>query len=161
MELTAARVRSVLSYDPDTGLFVRKSSSKVQWSGRAAGTVNRYGYVRIQVDGRVYPASHLAWLHAYGRWPVEIIDHINGDRADNRLANLREATNALNKANSRLRQDSASGLKGAYRDGSRWRAQIRVNGKTFHIGRFSTKEQAHEAYMSEARKHFGEFARAA
>jgi hypothetical protein len=162
LDLTADRLREVLAYDAATGIFTRKTSTGRRWkAGLVAGTVARSRYVVIQVDGVLYQAHRLAWLYVHGEWPPEIIDHINGDRTDNRLENLRCATNALNKANSRLRRDNSSGFKGVYAAGRWWRAQIRVNGHILHIGRFASKEAAHAAYMSEARKHFGEFARAA
>ncbi len=162
-ELTAERLRELLSYDPATGVFTRvKTTCSRLKPGCEAGTVSVYGYVRIQVDGRIYPAHHLAWLYVHGEWPVGIIDHANGERSDNSLANLRPATISQNKANSRLRQDNQSGFKGAYRaSNGRWRAQIRCHGRLRSLGRFATAEQAHAAYVKAAAELFGEFARAA
>lgn len=162
-DLTAARLRAVLSYDPATGIFTRRQTTCPRLKpGCAAGTTTVYGYVRVQVDGHIYPAHHLAWLHVHGEWPVGILDHANGERSDNRIANLRPATISQNKANSKLRQDNQSGFKGAYlAPNGRWRAQIRCNGKLRSLGRFPTAEQAHAAYAKAAADLFGEFARAA
>ena len=103
------------------------------------------------------------------------VDHINGDKTDNRRSNLRVATNGQNRANSKLNDNNKSGLKGVHLKkrpasknrerkqrsdtmGDRWVAQINVNGKKYHLGNFDTKEEAHEVYSEAARKHFGEFA---
>src|SRR5690554_2331296 len=112
---------SLLSYDPETGHFhwaVQRSRIKV---GMRAGSITDEGYVAIKVMGRSYKAHRLAWLFHYGSPVPEFIDHINGDRSDNRIANLREANRTQNQANSRAKKDK---LKGAYyrKDGGYWRA---------------------------------------
>jgi len=92
------------------------------------------------------------------------IDHVNGIRVDNRIVNLRLATNQQNSANSKIRKNNKSGLKGAYRrnsnNGMCWQATITVKKKAIYLGIFSSKEEAHAAYLNAAKKHFGEFARA-
>lgn len=106
--------------------------------------------------------THHFWLHVHGVWPTRL-DHINRNRADNRLANLRPATQSENMANIGVPKHNTSGLKGASWDRQmrKWQAKIEVAGKQIHLGRFESREAAHKAYMAAARRQFGEFARAA
>jgi hypothetical protein len=155
--ITAKRLREVLRYNRRTGVFTWRTMSGLAGNGkrrRVAGSVRKNGYREITVDGRCYQASNLAWLYVYGRWP-RMVDHKNRKPDDNRIANLRLATRRQNKANSKTRSDSASGLKGAAQlPNGRWRARIMA----IHLGYFATAEEAHAAYRRAARKHFGEFA---
>lgn len=159
--VTAERLREVLRYDPDTGRFTWLVRQGRQSPGKPAGCVTPSGYVIAAVDGQHYRAHRLAWLYMTGAWPAAFIDHKNRDRADNRWANLREATKSQNGANQAPR--SAHGFKGATynkRQG-RWVAQAKINGKPVYLGYHDTPEEAHEAYMAAMTAHFGEFARAA
>lgn len=117
--------------------------------------------IRTPVGDVLVPAHRLAWFYAYGVWPQDQIDHRNGIRSDNRICNLREATNSLNKANERRRTDNTSGFKGVHRrENGRWRARIGVGNRRLALGDFDTPEAAHTAYCQAAAQHFGEFARA-
>lgn len=156
--LTAEMVRSLLHYDPITGLFARrvKTNNAVLIGVRAGSKVN--GYIFIKIFGIRYAAHRLAWLLVYGIWPIGRIDHINRIGSDNRIANLREATASQNTANSACRSDNDSGLKGvALHTSGRWRARCRVNGVAHHLGMFDTKEEAHAAYVAFASKAFGPY----
>jgi hypothetical protein len=163
--VTYERLRELLHYDPETGFFTRKSGR----GGRAQGSVSGckpnsdFGYVLIGVDGGLYLAHCLAFIFMTGVCPSEDIDHINGVKDDNRWINLRAATRSQNNANSRLRKDNTSGLKGVYfsQERRRWVAQIGVNGRQTHLGRFATREAAHAAYTAAAHRYFGDFARLA
>lgn len=162
-DLTAARVRELLDYNPETGEFRwRLSNSKRAPVGAVAGVISR-GYRLIRIDGCLYRGHRLAWLHVHGHWPVAEIDHVNLDKADNRIANLREASRSQQLANQGRRRDNTSGFKGAFWEASRrkWQAYIQVNGRRIHLGRFATPEAAHAAYVTAAAEHFGEFARPA
>lgn len=169
-DLSKAEVESVLSYSPETGEFnwLRKAGSSradLAWNGqragRVAGCISGSGYNTIGVCGRLYQAHRLAWLCVYGRWPVGDIDHINGDRADNRISNLREATRSQNNCNRGATSANTSGYKGVFfkKHGSRWQAQIKINGRIKHIGYFPTPEAASVAYTEAALRLHGEFAR--
>jgi hypothetical protein len=163
-DLTASRLREVLNYDPDTGVFTRLVASGSRGiAGNPAGWRNTHGHTRISVDGRDYYAHRLAWLWMTREWPPEQIDHINGDPTDNRWKNLRPATPSQNLGNSRHRRNNTSGFKGVYwhRPTGEWRARIMINRRNIHLGLFDTPEAAHAAYLTAAQKHFGEFARAA
>lgn len=156
MDLTQARLKELLHYDPQTGGFNWIKPKKGVRSHGRAGYKRKRGDVIICVDYVHHMAHRLAWLYMTGSFPDSIIDHINRDPGDNRWANLRLATVSLNGANQPVR--TASGLKGAYGAGSRWFSIITINGKTKYLGMHSTAEAAHAAYMEEARQAFGAFA---
>lgn len=149
-----------LSYDPETGEFVRLKSKRRDLVGAKAGSINENGYSQVTVEKRTYYGHRLAWLFHYGEWPTGEIDHIDGDRANNRIANLRVATRSQNLANRPVRKDCKSGHKGVYwsQDRRKWRAVIRVDGKVHHLGGYDTKEEAGKAYAAGALKYYGEFA---
>ena len=166
--LTAALLRVCLRYDPETGAFIRLSAPK-RAAGRALNapatpSLNDNGYAFISLGRHWrFRAHQLAWLYMTGEWPEADIDHINGDRADNRWANLRAATRRQNLQNTGIRKSNTSGLKGVSYDASRgkWKAQMRLPGVARFIGRFDTKEEASAAYNAFAEAHFGEFVRVA
>lgn len=154
------RLRECLVYDPTSGLFRWKSG---RCALKVAGTRESHGYIRIKLDGISLAAARIAWAMMTGEWPEHDIDHWDRDKGNNRWGNLRLATDAQNKANSKLDRRNTAGLKGAvYRaKRRRWRAQIIIAGKARHLGYFSTPQGAHAAYMAAALEAYGEFARAA
>lgn len=155
------RLKSLLAYDAETGAFTWLEPRGGQACGSPAGCRNRNGYIEITVHRRIHKAHRLAWLYVHGEWPPHEIDHINGDKADNRLANLRPATRAQNVANTALRSDSASGIKGVHWSvaSRKWEAQIKLKGKTRHLGLFTNIEEAADAYRCAATECFGDYAR--
>jgi len=151
--LTAERLRELLHYDPDTGIFTRRvrtsTSTRV---GEVAGTVRGTGGYRcVPVDGKRYAEHRLAWFYVYGRWPTEQIDHINGIRIDNRIVNLRDASGSMNRENQRAaRSDNrSSGILGVCycKLHKKWKASIRVKGVLKHIKYCATAEEARDAYI--------------
>ena len=99
--LTAEWLRAVLDYDPKTGLFhwrIDRGGRKAR-IGALAGSFDATGYIQIMIDGKNYKAHRLAWLYVTGNWPIGDIDHLNGERANNRWSNLREATKSINQQN--------------------------------------------------------------
>jgi HNH endonuclease len=165
-KLTADRLRQLLSYDPETGIFRWRvqPNSRVP-VGAVAGCVESSGYRRIRIDGRLYLAHRLAWLYVHGECPAGEIDHINGVKDDNRIVNLRPATDAQNRWNIDRHKNNKSGFKGVARDSRRlarpWKAGITVNGRRIRLGQFRTAEEASAAYEAAAREHHGPFAREA
>lgn len=147
--LTQTRLQMLLDYNPNTGIFVwrvpRRPHIKV---GDVAGSKTARRYIDIYVDKKPYKAHRLAWLYMHGKWPDSEIDHINRDRYDNRIANLREVTRSANMQNT-VRKPNASGFRGVgwHKHQKAWRARISVNGKTKNLGYFSTPEEAAEAYL--------------
>ena len=152
--LTADRLREVLIYEADTGRFIRKVDSRKgkAKAGDVAGSIEQNGYAAIWVDGVKYLAHRLAWLHTTGEWPTAMIDHINRNRADNRIQNLRQADNSINQQNlGGARRHNKTGLLGVSRNKSRWKAEISASGVRRHIGTFGTPEEAHYAYLAAKR----------
>ena len=144
-ELTAEYLRSILSYDPETGIFTWKvSTSRRVKVGDAAGCQDGGGYLSIKVQSRPHGAHRLAWLYTYGEWPEDQLDHINRDRSDNRIANLRDVSHKQNMQNAGKPSNNTSGHPGVYwhkRD-FKWVAQIRHNYKQIFLGCFTTIEDA-------------------
>lgn len=147
-ELTAERVRELLDYSPGTGRFYWRVSRGGAAAGFEAGTYHCNGYRTIGIDGRLYLAHRLAWLHVHGELPSGQIDHLNSKRGDNRIKNLcdRPQRENLRRRTSR----SKSGIKGVYFRGPTWRAHIRANGKKVHLGVFATRREAKAAYQGAA-----------
>lgn len=157
--LTAEKLRSLMTYDPSTGVFTRLVTvSSNARSGMTAGSKHKTGYIHIRVNRIDYKAHRLAWLYVHGVWPVGNIDHANGIIDDNRISNLREASFQQNCANARTRKDNSSGNKGVKRFKSRWQARIGEGGK-IHLGTFDTRAEAAAAYAGAAKVMYGKFAR--
>ncbi len=152
-----ASLRAVLSYDPETGLFRRLNSRYRTRSGWYPGVPKNYGYFSLKILGRTYQAHRLAWALFYGSWPMEQIDHINRIRTDNRIINLRQATNRENSFNSRTPTNNTSGFLGVVRVGNKWAAQTKVNRRHLWLGRYDTKEEAAAAYQSAMKRLAGAF----
>ena len=152
--LTADRCREVLDYDPETGLFTRIQSRNSSFVGKVAGTQDKDGYNTIFVDGVIHKAHRLAWLYVHGVWPDGDIDHVNEDKTDNRISNLRDTRNTTANWLNRTLPSSLnrSGYRGVtQRPNGRWRANHTHNGVRRHLGNFDTAEQAHEAYLEAKR----------
>jgi len=150
--LTQDRLKQLLRYDPDTGIFVWRIALSCVAAETTAGTQDLKGYIRISVDRRIYAAHRLAWLYTHGVWPVAEIDHINRTRNDNRIANLRESDRSLNCHNSNLRADNVSGHRGVgwHKPQQKWRARISIAGCMHELGYFVDKESAVAAYRKAA-----------
>lgn len=155
--LTQQRLKDLLHYCEETGCFTRRVTKR---SGSVAGGLDDKGYIRIRVDGKRYRSHRLAWMYTHGYWPASELDHINGDRSDNRIANLREASRSENMRNQRVRSDNTSGHKGVYWSAhkSRWVAQIADNGKLIHLGYFTDIDGAIAVYVAAAHRLHGAFA---
>jgi hypothetical protein len=151
---------NLLKYDRDTGRFTWKvaRTNKIKVGDEAGCLIG--GYRIINVGYIDYRAHQLAWLFSYGEWPSKDIDHINGVRDDNRIANLRLATPTENARNQRKGKRNTSGFKGVSfcKKTQKWSAHIQANGKSRRLGRFETPEEAHAAYCTAAKEFFGEFA---
>lgn len=158
--VTLDRLKELFSYDPETGLWERRITTTWAVSkGPVPPSKNKDGYVLFKVDYRKYAAHRLAWFYFYGRWPNGVIDHINGDRADNRIENLRDVTRQVNMQNQRRACVSNKlGLLGVSEDKSKtritpaYKASIGVGKNRIYLGSYPTPELAHAAYVEAKRK---------
>jgi hypothetical protein len=144
--ITQDRLKALVSYNLETGVFRWNMARRRCRPGDATGCRMRNGYIAIRLDDVLYTAHRLAWLYVNGQWPAHQLDHINGNRGDNRISNLREATNAQNAQN-RKRKDNKSGFPGVRKENHKWLAEIKVNYKPIRLGLFATPEDAHKAYL--------------
>jgi hypothetical protein len=146
--LTAHRLRELLHYAPETGEFRWRvdRGNKIKAGSIAGGASKAHGYYQIGTGGRLYYGHRLAWLYMTGEWPSAEIDHINRDKADNRFANLREATHQENCWNLPIIRSNKSGISGVRWHAGKWVAYICVSGEVKHLGRFVCKEEAGQAY---------------
>lgn len=162
--LTQEQARQILDYDPDTGVFRwrRRQDVGLAWNnrnaGKIAGHVSVKGHVHVMVNRQRIYAHRLAWLIMTGGYPGADIDHINGDKSDNRFSNLRAASRAENNYNRAIQRNNKTGVKGVYPYKNRFRSQIVVDGNIKHIGVFGTLDEAKAAYEKAAAQYHGEFA---
>lgn len=161
--ITQARLKELVHYDPETGVFTRNVSRTNSKAGDPVGHSNATGYLRACIDGRKYFLHKLAWLYVNGEWPPECVDHIDLDKKNNRIANLRLATNSQNQANRPITSQNKTGFKGVHwcNHFKRYVAQISKDNKVKNLGYFRSAEAAHAAYCKAAKELHGEFARAA
>lgn len=158
---SVAYVRDRLSYDPETGVFMFRFNPDMpncynnRFAGKEAGCFRR-GYRVIRLGYKLYPAHRLAWAIYYGEWPTHTIDHINGIRSDNRIANLRDVPHKTNMRNMRMKSCNTSGVTGVTwkTHDSKWVAQIKVDGRNIYLGRYTDFDEAVRA-RSLAERRYG------
>ena len=161
--ITVEYLRSILDYDPETGIFTWKHRKDVpkEWNtrfcGKKAGGNDKKGRTKILINGKQYRTNILAWFYIHGSWPNKKVDHIDRDSFNDKINNLRLATSSQNAGNSKISKTNTTGLKGVCRFRSRWRAQIRVNGPKIWLGDFNCPAAASFAYQISADIYFGEF----
>lgn len=160
--ITVERVREILNFDPIAGIFRWKITKRGIKKGKVVGGLGGGTdglYWQICIDGERYYAHRLAWFYVYGVWPKEV-DHIDRNKQNNALANLREATRSQNSKNAKRSRRNLSGFKGVsfQKNRQRWVASIMADGKSTFLGRYATPEQAYEAYCDAAKRLHGEFA---
>lgn len=150
-ELTQVRIKELMDYDQSTGIFIRLVGYGNVRSGNVAGSKSRDGYRMTMIDGHRYANHRLAFLYVTGEFPDGQVDHINGNRSDNRFCNLRIVSNAENAQNiGGPQRNNKSGYLGVswHKLSNKWQAQIAVNGCSRHLGLFEQKEDAYLAYLS-------------
>lgn len=152
-DLSLADLHKLVHYDPDTGVLTRKGKGKPP-------AISVLGYARLYINGRQLLVHRLAWFYVHGTWPAEI-DHINGNRADNRLANLREVTPLQNRMNQTNKGAGKSGMRGVYQDtySGKWFAKLVVKGKQICSPKCDTPQQARMMWEAIAKQHFGDYLR--
>lgn len=161
--LTQERLKELLDYDPNTGIFTWKVRRGRIKAGSKAGWIDKQkrgntDYVKINIDSVSHLSHRLAWLYVYGQHSSEI-SHSDENGLNNKISNIKDSTRSQNMSNISRRRNNTSGYKGVSLEGTRFKAKICKNYKQIHIGTFDTKEEAHAAYCKAARELHGEFAR--
>lgn len=149
--ISVEEAKALLSYNQETGeLHWRVRVSASIQAGTKAGCLHRDGYEVVKVRGRMYQSHRLAWLIARGAWPLECLDHINGVRSDNRMANLRECSHFQNMQNIGKATGRSSRFIGVtfHAGHRRWSARVSFRGVRRNIGYFETEEEAFKAYCA-------------
>lgn len=152
--ITQYRLKELLHYDPSTGVFAWVIPTGSRCNAISAGYFKR-GYIGITINKKMYLAHRLAWLYMTGEWPEYLIDHINGEKSDNRFCNLRAANQVGNQQNitkPKVNKRTCSLLGVTLSKGKYWVAQIRINGRQTYLGTFNTEADAHDAYISSKRE---------
>jgi hypothetical protein len=158
--ITQNQLKEELDYNPETGLFIRRKSGTGKNKGDIAGTKDKDGYIIIRVYNKRYKAHRLAWLYMYGSFPSKEIDHINREKADNRINNLREVAQGDNRKNQDKTKRNCSGRKGvsySMYHKKPYRVYCSINGVNTYLGMFETLEEAGNVYDEAAKKYHGEY----
>ena len=148
-DITAEYVQSNMVYNHNNGTFYKNN--------KKLGSEDEKGYIRIGINWRHYRAHRLAWLYVYGEWPNGQIDHINGDRSDNRIENLRIATNGQNQHNKRI-FNKIKGIS-VHKKSGKWHSRIMLDKKHISLGLYDCPAAASFAYQIASDKYHGEFGR--
>ena len=153
--ITQALLHQILSYDRNTGEFtwIEQPSHSIK-ANTVAGRLSNRGYRQITYKGKQYSSHRLAWLYVFGEWPKGSIDHINGIKVDNSIANLRDVATQINLQNLRApRKNNKTGYLGVCWDGYMkcYKSAIKINGKSIHLGYYSDAAIAHDAYLTAKR----------
>lgn len=161
MHLTQATLKELLTYNPETGIFIWRVDRVRVRKGEVAGKLTPWGYVEIGISGQRYQAHRLAFLYMTGAMPKDYVDHINLIRSDNKWSNLRNATNSQNQMNTSKRANNTSGFKGVswHKPDGRWRVDIRIEGRKKFLGYFDSPADGYAAYCAAAIRNHGEYAR--
>ena len=149
-KLTVEQARGALNYDAETGVMTwRRRADLASWwntrySGKPVTTVNAYGYLQVSLNKERVLAHRVAWLIHHGAWPFGEIDHVNGNKLDNRLENLRDVTSSENHKNMPKASNNTSGALGVSwrKDLGKWSAYIKAGGGKKHLGHFSCFDEA-------------------
>lgn len=157
--ISQSRLKELLIYSSETGQFVWAAKRKKHAAGSVAGSFSSKGYWRIKLDSVEYAAHRLAWLYVFGFFPAFELDHINQNKTDNRIGNLREASRAQNQANISHYRTNTTGARGVtwHKSAKAYQAGIKKHGRSFHLGLFKTVAEASEAYIRASKEIHGEF----
>lgn len=151
--LTREFISSILDYDDKTGIF-KWTENAPRNRGKIAGCLCVQGYIVLRINRKTYKAHRLAWLYVYGSMPDKLIDHINGNKSDNSILNLRNVDDSVNQQNQKIATTrSKTGFLGVctHKNSSRYSVRVKLNGKSHYFGTFDTPEEAHAVYLENKR----------
>jgi hypothetical protein len=156
-----AALKTQYEYDPETGLFRFRVKVGYKLEGQFAGSSNLAGYTQLRYRRKTLRAHRVAWAFEKGYWPKLALDHINGIRTDNRIANLREVTASQNQHNRSPSKGKTSNFKGVckVKGTQKWKASLGFKGEVYNLGHYDTEEEAALAYNKRASELFGEYAK--
>ena len=156
--ITQSFLREIFDYNNGCLVWKINRTNGVK-AGDIAGSVQKSGYIRVSINDKPYSAHRLVFFWHHGYFP-KFIDHIDRNRSNNKIENLREATPTQNQGNRNLSKTNTSGYRGVgwHKKYSKWVARISINGKLKNLGQFDDKEEARRVYCEAAKAHFGEFA---
>jgi len=154
-------LQRLFRYEQETGNVYWIAEGRGRIKKKAAGTIVRAGYIGIMIDGKRHYAHRIAWALHHGKHPVDQLDHINGIKTDNRIANLRQANNLQNGKNVKIKNNNTSGFPGVVlcKQTSKWRVMIKVNKKTIYFGRYKNLDDAIAIRKHAEKQYFGEWTR--
>lgn len=158
--ITQEYLKEILDYNPDTGIFTWKiRPSQIKHIGNIAGTLNKRGYIRINVNKKSYLAHRLVLLYMTGSWPIDMVDHKDNNKSNNCFDNLRECDNKFNKQNQNKPQKnnhSTSTMCGVTfrEDSKKWRVMLRINRILINFGQYDTQEEAEKVCLENRKKYF-------
>lgn len=155
--LTQKIVSDLLRYE-EGYLFWKKDVAKNVKEGNRAGCFDKFGYVLIKINKKLYKAHHLVWILHHGYKP-KLLDHIDGNKSNNKISNLREATNSQNQQNRKINYNSKSNVRGVTwcKKSNKWKAQGRLNGKYYYFGVFNNLLDAKNVVQNFRKTNHGEF----
>jgi hypothetical protein len=158
--ITQSELKELLNYDKETGIFIRiKSNSNRAKVNCVAGNIRKDGYLEVRVCKKSYLQHRLAWLYIYGKFPDKLIDHINGNRNDNRIENLREVDYKENTYNSKVRSDNKSGVRCVSwnKKSQSWEVRVKVDKKLKHFGSYKELDDAAKVAEKVRKEHHKEY----
>ena len=150
--LTQERIHHLFTYDKEKGVLVRNCTTGRALAGTSSFAKDRDGYHIVGIDGKLYRTHRVIWFYIYGKFPDGYLDHINRNRTDNKIENLRQVSKAQNRENIDVAVNSKSGVKGVWlhKQTKKWCASIGYKGKNIHLGSFKSIEEAYAAYKTAA-----------
>lgn len=152
--LCVQTVREMFDYDQDIGVMTRKiKTGRNTRAGQQVGSKDMHGYKTVRIGPTSFKLHRLCWFYVHGHWPAGDIDHLNGDRSDNRFTNLRDVPRCVNLQNQRVAtsQNKSTGVLGVYPSKKRFTAALSIDGRKKSLGTFDTVDLAHAAYLNAKR----------
>jgi HNH endonuclease len=151
--LTQTRLKEILDYNPETGIFTRRLKQTGVKQGKISGSLTKEGYLVTSIDSKLYSCHRLAWFYMIGTWPIGQIDHKNGNKSDNRINNLRDVSKQQNVENQRKahKTNKSTKILGTWKNGKKFAARISHNNTKLYLGTFLTVEEACAAYVAAKR----------